>query len=295
MFRKLYFSVVFLTSLVLLQKAHAQAAGAHFDLPDAPSAVLDQTTQSSGSAQQTTPQTTAPQTDDERRAKAQEQIQQQEHQRVLGVMASFNTTSNRDAVPMSPKQKFQLFFRSATDPWPFLLAGVVAGIGQADDSFPGYGQGWEGYGKRYGASFTDTFVGNFFGNAVLPTLLHQDPRYFQKGTGSHMSRFLWAATSTVWCKNDNGRWGPNYSNVVGNLIGSAISNVYYPQDERNVGDTIERGFTTSAEGIVGAEVNEFWPDLARYMKRKHQEKLDRDAAKQAARDAQAPQGTTPKN
>jgi hypothetical protein len=126
-------------------------------------------------------------------------------------------------------------------------------------------------------------------------VLHQDPRYFQKGTGSHFSRFMWAVTSTVWCKNDNGSWGPNYSNIGGNLIGAAISNVYYPQNDRTVSDTITRGLTTSAEGIVGAEVNEFWPDLARYMKRKHQEKLDRDAAKKAAQDVQTPQGTTPKN
>ena len=295
MFQKLCFIVVLLASLSLLPQAHAQTDDPHLDLPDAPSLVLDQTasSSSSSSAQQTPPPSqTPPQTEDERRAKAQQQIEQQEHQRVMGVMASFNTTSNRDALPMSPKQKFQLFFRSATDPWPFLLAGVVSGIGQADDSFPEYGQGWQGYGKRYGASFTDTFVGNFWGNAVLPIVLHQDPRYFQKGTGSHMSRFLWAATSTVWCKNDNGSWGPNYSNVGGNLIGAAISNVYYPQSDRTVGDTIERGFTTSAEGIVGAEVNEFWPDLSRYMKRKHAEKLEREAAKQAAHDIRPAPATT---
>lgn len=217
------------------------------------------------------------QTDDEKtkREKAAEQLKQQEQQRVMGVMATFNTTTNRDALPLSPGQKFQLFFKSSTDPWPFLLAGVVSGIGQADDSYPEWGQGLQGYAKRYGAAYSDAFIGNFFGNAVLPSLLREDPRYFQKGKGSEMGRFLWAASSTVWCRRDSGKWGPNYANVGGNLIGAAIARAYYPASERTVGDTISDGITVSVEGIVGAEVIEFWPDIARHFKRKHAEKLAR--------------------
>src|ERR1035437_868994 len=146
----------------------------------------------------------------------------------MGVMATFNTTLNKDALPLSPKQKFQLFFRSATDPWPFLLNGFVAGIGQAKDSNPDWGQGMQGYAKRFGSGYSDYFIGNFFGNALLPSLLHEDPRYFQKGTGSVGSRILWAAGGSVWCKRDKGGWGPNYANVAGNLIGTAIARVYYP-------------------------------------------------------------------
>ena len=203
---------------------------------------------------------------------AEEQLKQQEHQRVMGVMATFNTTRNQNAVPLSPGQKFQLFFKSSTDPWPFLLAGAVAGIGQADDSYPEWGQGAEGYAKRYGAAYTDAFIGNFFGNAVLPVLLKEDPRYFQKGTGSFTKRALWAASSTFWCKRDNGKWGPNYANVGGNLIGSAISRSYYPASYRTVSDTITDGLTVSLEGIVGAELIEFWPDIVRHHKRKQAEK-----------------------
>lgn len=210
------------------------------------------------------------------REKAEEQLKQQEKQRVMGVMATFNTTRNKDAVPLSPGQKFKLFFKSSTDPWPFLLAGAVAGIDQADDADPTWGQGAQGYAKRYGAAFTDAFTGNFFGNAVLPSLLREDPRYFQKGTGSHTARFLWAAASTFWCKRDNGKWGPNYANVGGNLIGSAISRAYYPASERTVGDTISDGLTVSVEGIVGAEVIEFWPDMVRAHNRKKAEKLARE-------------------
>jgi hypothetical protein len=248
-----------------------------------------------GNAQSDTPnssssQTAAPESDATKseHEKAEEQLKEQEHQRVAGVMATFNTTSNRNALPLSPGQKFQLFFRSEIDPWPFLLASVVSGIGQADDSYPEWGQGAQGYAKRFGAAYSDAFIGNFFGNAVLTSLLHEDPRYFQKGTGTKTSRFLWAASSTVWCKRDRGGWGPNYANVGGNLIGSAIARAYYPESERTVSDTITDGLTVSAEGIVGSEVIEFWPDLARYMRRKHNEKLARQAAQRDAQNAAHP-------
>ena len=220
--------------------------------------------------------------------KAEEQLKEQEKQRVMGVMATFNTTSNRNAAPLSSGQKFKLFLKSSTDPWPFLLAGVVSGIGQADDSYSEWGQGAQGYAKRYGAAYSDAFIGNFFGNAVLPSIWHEDPRYFQKGTGSATNRFLWAAASTVWCRRDNGKWGPNYANVVGNLMGAAVARAYYPASERTVSDTINDGLTVSVEGIVGAEVIEFWPDLVRHHKKKQADKLAREAAQ---RDAQS--GTQP--
>jgi len=222
------------------------------------------------------------------REKAEEQLKEQEHQRVAGVMATFNTTRNRDALPLSPGQKFRLFFKSSTDPWPFLLAGVVSGIGQADDSPPEWGQGLQGYAKRFGGNYTDAFIGNFFGNAVLPVLLKEDPRYFQKGTGNPIKRVLWAASSTFWCRRDNGKWGPNYANVGGNMIGSAIARAYYPQSERDLYDTITDGFTVSVEGIAGAEIIEFWPDIARNLKRKHDEKMARKAAQSAASSAPQP-------
>ena len=190
-------------------------------------------------------------------------------------MATFNTTRNKNAVPLSTGHKYQLFFKSASDPWPFVLTAFGAGIDQADDSFPEYGQGVEGYSKRFGAAYADYFTGNLLGNAVLASLLKEDPRSFQKGTGTLTSRFLWAATSTVWCKRDNLSWGPNYANVIGNLMGAAVSNVYYPASERTVGDTLERGFTVTAQAIIGSEVIEFWPDMVRYHRRKQAEKLAR--------------------
>jgi hypothetical protein len=249
----------------------------------APSAAPVQSTLAQGSSSS---QAADPQTDAEKSKHdlAEEQLKAQEHQRVFGVMATFNTTRNKEALPLSPGQKYQLFFKSATDPWAYLLAGAVAGIGQAGSSYPEWGQGTQGYAKKYGAAYSDYFIGNFFGNAVLPSLWHEDPRYFQKGTGSVTSRFLWSATSTVWCKRDSGKWGPNYANVIGNMIGTAIARVYYPASERNVTDTITDGLTVTAEGIVGSEVIEFWPDMVRHYRRKHEEKL---ARQEAARDAQS--------
>jgi hypothetical protein len=257
--------------------ARSQQEHAMLDLPDGPAATAPQTSTNSSapaatsqSDSQTVPAqgVTTPET-------AEEQLKQQEHQRVFGVMATFNTTRNKDALPLTTGQKYQLFFKSASDPWPFLLTAFGAGIDQAENSFPEYGQGVEGYAKRWGAGYTDYFTGNLLGNAVLASLLREDPRYFQKGTGSFSSRFLWAASSTVWCKRDNGSWGPNYANVVGNLMGAAVSNLYYPESDRTVGGTLGRGFTVTAEAIVGSEVIEFWPDMVRHHRRKQAEKLAR--------------------
>jgi hypothetical protein len=261
----------------LAQAAEPQAAQQTQTPAPAPSS-------SSSSSQSSQQQPNAQKTQKETAA---EQLKEQETQRVAGVMATFNTTRNRDALPLSSSQKYQLFFKSAFDPWPFGLSAFVAGIGQAEDSTPEWGGGTEGYAKRFGAGYADYFMGNFFGNAVLPSLLHEDPRYFQKGSGRAINRFLWAAASTVWCKRDKGGWGPNYANVGGNLIGSAIGRVYYPASDRTVSETITDGLTVSAEGIVGAEVIEFWPDLARHYQRKKAEKQAHamDAANGQQKDA----------
>ncbi len=226
----------------------------------------------------------ADQTDTEKSLhdKAQEQLKAEEHQRVMGVMATFNTTKNRDALPLTSKQKFQLFFKSETDPWPFGLAAFVAGLGMAEDTYPEWGQGVQGYAKRFGAGYSDAFIGNFFGNAVLTSLLHEDPRYYQKGSGKFINRALWAASSTAWCRRDNRTWGPNYANLLGNFIGAAISDTYYPASQRTVGNTLENGLTVSAQGIIGAEIIEFWPDIARHFQHKKAEKAARLAAQGAA-------------
>lgn len=276
--------------------ARSQSAEASLTLPDNPSPQVQTPDSQNSSTKQTKSGAPAPtgqsstsnSTQTNPPLTAEQQLKLQEKQRIMGVMAAFNTTQNHNALPLSPRQKFQLFFKSATDPWPFALTAVVAGISQADDDFAEYGQGVQGYAKRYGAAYTDYFTGNFFGNAVLPSLLHEDPRYYQRGHGKIITRALWAAGSTGWCKRDDGTWGPNYANVTGNLIGAAISNVYYPAEQRTVGDTIQRGVTVTIEGAIGAELIEFWPDIARHYKNKKAKKLARQAAQKSSQNGSQP-------
>jgi hypothetical protein len=164
---------------------------------------------------------------------AEEQLKVQETQRVLGVIPNFYVTYNPDALPLSTKQKFELAWKTSVDPVTLAASGAIAGVEQANNSYRGYGQGTEGYAKRYGASFADSFVGVMVGGAILPALLKQDPRYFYKGTGSKRSRVLYALANAVICKGDNGRWQPDYSGILGSLASGGISNLYYPASSRN--------------------------------------------------------------
>lgn len=164
---------------------------------------------------------------------AQEQIKEQEKQRVFGIIPNFFVTYEPDPVPLTPKQKFELAWRSTIDPFTFVGVALLAGVEQATDDFNGYGQGVEGYAKRFGAGYADVVSGTFIGSAILPVLLKQDPRYFYKSTGSVRSRFLYAVANTVICKGDNKRWQPNYSGVLGSFATGGISYLYYPANERD--------------------------------------------------------------
>jgi hypothetical protein len=164
---------------------------------------------------------------------AEEQIKDQEKQRVLGVIPNFYTSYIPNAAPLTAKQKFELAWKMTVDPTTFLVTGAVAGIQQANNEFSGYGQGAQGYGKRYGASYADLVTGTFIGSAILPSILKQDPRYFYKGSGSTRSRILYAIANSVICKGDNGRWQANYSSVLGSLAAAGISNAYYPASDRH--------------------------------------------------------------
>jgi hypothetical protein len=197
-------------------------------------------------------------------------LKREERQRILGVVPNFNTVESSDRVPpLSPGQKFHLMYKSSVDPFVFVADGFVAGLGQARNTNPGFGQGAEGYFKRFGASYLDTADGNLWGNAILPILFKEDPRYFRLGTGSFAHRFLYSASTTVWCKRDNGTWGPNYANVLGNFISGGISNAYYPAADRGVEQTLDGAITVTAEGVIGAEFVEFWPDISRRLFKKH--------------------------
>jgi len=164
---------------------------------------------------------------------AQEQIREQEKQRVLGFIPNFYVSYVPNAVPLRPKQKFELAWKSSTDPITFLGVGALAAVDLATGRWGAYGDGVSGYAKRYAATYGDVFAGTFIGSAILPSLFKQDPRYFYKGTGSKRSRLFYALANSVICKGDNGKWQANYSAILGNLAAGGISNLYYPANDRN--------------------------------------------------------------
>jgi Carboxypeptidase regulatory-like domain len=184
---------------------------------------------------------------------AQEQIKIEEQQRVLGVIPNFYVTYIPNAAPLNARQKFELAWKTTIDPVTFVVVGGLSGVQQAQNHFKGYGQGAQGYAKRFGANYADAATSTFIGGAILASLLKQDPRYFYKGTGRVQSRFLYAIANSFICKGDNRHWQPNYSNVLGNLASGGISNLYYPSQDRN---GAELTFENAAIGIAaGAFTN----------------------------------------
>jgi Carboxypeptidase regulatory-like domain len=183
------------------------------------------------------------------------QIKEQEKQRVFGVIPNFYVSYEPNAAPLTAKHKFGLAWKSASDPITLAGVGVLAGIDQAGDRWSGYGQGVQGYAKRYGASYANVFTATFVGGAVMPSILKQDPRYFYKGSGSKRSRFLYAIASSVICKGDNGRWQPNYSNVIGSFAGAGTEALYLPANDRRgsgfiVSSALIRLGETSLAGVL---------------------------------------------
>ncbi|ADW70022.1 hypothetical protein [Granulicella tundricola] len=251
-------------------------------LPDAPSSSSVWTSQSQDAAK---PQPSA-ETDAQRRERIRkqsaDQVAAEEKQRIAGVVPDFNVVLGGYAPPISPAQKFSLVFHSSIDPFTISLAAVLGGYDEISGSHNGYGWGPAGYFKRFGAQYADTVDGAFWGNAVLPILLHQDPRYFRKGTGSIKSRILHSALSTVICHGDNGHSQFSISNIAGNIISGGISNLYYPSNERGIGLAFDNALQVTAEGAFGAQLLEFSPDLVALYHRHQQRVQDKKAAAAAA-------------
>jgi hypothetical protein len=189
---------------------------------------------------------------------AEVQIKEQEKQRVLGVIPNFYVSYDANPAPLTAKHKFELAWKSASDPVTLIGVGVLAGIGQAGDRWGGYGQGAQGYAKRYGASYANVFAATFIGGAIMPSVLKQDPRYFYKGSGSKRSRFLYAAASSVICKGDNGHWQPNYSNVIGSFAGAGLQALYLPaSDRRGSGFVVSSALIRLGETSLAGVLQEF--------------------------------------
>jgi len=238
----------------------------------------------------------APASDKTQEQKAEEQIKEQEQQRLVGIVPMFNISYRADAVSMTAKQKMGLSFHSVTDPVAFAVAAVAGGYKEVNDGDSGWDWGAKGYGARAGAAYLDAFTGNLLGNGILPSILHQDPRYFRLGHGTVTHRTLYALMTNVMCKHDNtNRWEPNVSNIGGNILGGAISNLYYPSSSNSgLSETFSNGFLVTAEGGFGSLFDEFWPDISRKFLHKDptnghdaQARAADIAAKQAKKDAKA--------
>lgn len=188
---------------------------------------------------------------------AAHQVQLEEQQRVLGFIPNFYVVyDSKNAVPLTTKLKFQMAYRVSIDPVSIVGAAALAGMNQAGDT-PDYRQGAIGYGQRFGAVYADGLTDIMFGGAILPSLLHQDPRYFFQGTGTPKSRLLHAMSAPFICHGDSGKLEPNYSSIGGDLISSAISNAYYPESNRGAALVFDNLALSTGERVVSAVVQEF--------------------------------------
>jgi hypothetical protein len=188
---------------------------------------------------------------------AAQQLKAEEQQRVLRFIPNLYVTYEPHPEPLTSKMKFRLAYKSLTNPYFFGRTAAWAGVQQARDNPSEWQQGAKGYSKRLGAGFADAVTGGLISNAILPSLLHQDPRYFYQGTGTNKSRALHAISAPFVCKGDNGAWQPNYSQLGGSLIGYSISTAYYPSSNRTAGHVFETFGIDMGLHVVGSLFQEF--------------------------------------
>jgi hypothetical protein len=187
---------------------------------------------------------------------AAEQVKAEEQQRIFGIIPNFYVVYDHDAVPLTAKLKFRLATKVLVDPVTIIGVATFAGINQAADN-PNYGQGAKGYAERFGAGYADGAIDIMVGGAILPSLLHQDPRYFYQGTGTSKSRALHALSSPFVCRGDNGQLQPNYSTIGGDLAAAALANVYYPESNRGPGLFLGNFFIATGERALANVAQEF--------------------------------------
>ena len=187
---------------------------------------------------------------------ATEQIKIEEQQRIFGIVPNFYVVYDHNAAPLTAKLKFKLATKVLYDPVTVIGVAAIAGINQAGD-IPNYGQGAKGYAERFGAAYASGATDIMVGGAILPSLLHQDPRYFYQGTGSNKSRAWHAISSTFICRGDNGQLQPNYSTIGGDLAAAAIANTYYPPSDRGGGRVVGTALINTGERALANLAQEF--------------------------------------
>lgn len=224
------------------------------------------------------------------KSEEEKEIEKKEQsQRALGVLPVFGVTDRWNASPLTPPEKFHLFVKSAFDPATVGTVGLQAGFSQTVNEFPGYGQGMQGFGKRFGASLADEVSANFWSGYFYPVLLKEDPRFFRLGSGSFKRRMWNSVMQEFVCHTDKGKQSFGYSNVLGAFTSGGLSNLYYPgrtvvrttpatatkpampvfEDDRGVVLTVSRSMIALGYDMAGNLFDEFWPDIHRKLKGKH--------------------------
>jgi len=207
--------------------------------------------------------------------RAPEEKPQEVDHRILGVLPNYRTANPMEIyAPLTTKQKFTIAMKDSFD-WPnYLVSGVFAGLYHLENENPSFGQGMKGYAHRYWTSYIDQSMGNLMTEAVMPTLLHEDPRYFRKVTGSKWGRTGYALTRVLVTHTDRGGTRFNFSEVIGNGVMAGVGNAYYP-DNRGLEDTVQRWGMQIATDAFSNLLKEFWPDIKRHL---HKHAEDRAAA-----------------
>ena len=192
-----------------------------------------------------------------------------ESKRIFGIIPNYRSSPTfADFEPLTRREKFKLATEDSFDRGTFVLAGMFAGEAQLTNANKSFGQGAAGYGRYYGTSFGDLVVGDYMTEAVYPTLLHQDPRYFRRGTGNGWSRLSYAMSQIIWTHGDSGATQFNYSELMGNATAVAISQAYY-SDNRTASNAVSKlGMQLGVDAAANI-LKEFWPDFQRKLSRKH--------------------------
>ena len=192
--------------------------------------------------------------------------------RLFYALPNFLTVPGKPLPPLTAGQKFKAVTRGSFDPVEYVWYGALAGISQAQNSEPGYGQGAEGYGKRYGAAFADGTIENYMTQAVLPSLFRQDPRFYQSGKGTFLHRAAYAVSRIFITRSDSGHQQFNASEIFGSAISAGISTYsYHPHDDRNLRNTASVWGSEIGYDTITTVVKEFWPDIKRKLSRKPRE------------------------
>ncbi len=193
-----------------------------------------------------------------------------ENDRIFFALPNYLTVEHSSSLPpLTTGEKFKTVAEGCFDPVEVVFMGIEAGIGQADNTNPTYGQGFVGYSKRFGTAYADAIVGNFGTGAIFPALLRQDPRYYQLGKGNFLYRFVYAAGRVLVTRADtSGKREFNFSELLGNSMAAGVANAYHPGPHTLASNSGVLGTQVLLDAI-GYELKEFWPDIHRLMLHVH--------------------------